>query len=186
MGWWSADIMGGDTPLDIQDYLFEIFGVERNYEDAKKDVIPAEAFEYIKIMEYFGKRKDTYWLNGDTGRIFHQVLGVLMMKVGAPIDDTLKAKMIKAAENDEWANEDGEEERKQRMDSFIKALNEYDGTPFVINSAGLFDKLAVHMAVTNKPSVEDLRGLLLAHVEDYRQETVNTILDKIIEKSKTI
>ena len=107
----------------------------------------------------------------------------MMLEAGAVIDDSLKVKMIEAAEKDEWASED--DERKQRMNSFIKTLNEYDNeTPMIIKSAGLFDKLCVGLITKQEEvSVDTLRGLLLAHVEEYRHEDVNKILDKIIEIS---
>jgi len=186
MGWWSEDIMGGDTPLDIEDYIYDIVGIEKFGKDTEINPIPKEKFDDPSQIILTMQEKDGgYWLKSDTGNIFYQVLGVMMMKVGAPIDGPLKKKMIKAAQNDEWAEE--EEERMQRMTSFIDALNRYDGTePFVIKSAGLFDKITTHM-VSSQPNVtiDTLRELLLAHVEDYRHEDVNGILDQIIEKAKS-
>jgi hypothetical protein len=29
MGWWSYDIMGGDTPLDYESFIYEILKVEK-------------------------------------------------------------------------------------------------------------------------------------------------------------
>ena len=181
MGWWSVDIMGGDSPLDIKAMIFEALEVvqyDDKYEDEHK--IPNHKFDYDKVVDFLDD-DDEYWLKSE-GNIFHQVLGVMMLEAGAVIDDNLKAKMIEAAEKDEWASED--DERKQRMNSFIKTLNEYDNeTPMIIKSAGLFDKLCVGLTKQEEVSVDTLRGLLLAHVEEYRHEDVNKILDKIIEIS---
>ena len=153
MGWWSENIMGGDTPLDIESFIYHALEIEQfpdqendNYGEVIK--IPADKFDYDKIVAYLKNReKDDYWLKGDYGNIFHQVLGVLMMKFGAPISDDLKKKMIEAAENDVWANGDeydeADEDRKSKMDDFIKTLNSYDGvTPIKINSKGLFETIA--------------------------------------------
>lgn len=184
MGWWSTDIMGGDTPLDIECFIYDILEVQQFVGDTKTGLTKEHFADPYEIIQKIGQMDDGYWLKGDDGNIFYQVLGVLMMKAGAPIETALKAKMINAAHKDEWADED--EERKQRMSSFVDALNRYDGTePFVIKSAGLFDRINVGIITSNpKVEMETLRGLLLAHVEDYRHDSVNEILDKIIEKAK--
>ena len=159
MGWWSDDIMGGDTPLDLESFIFSALEIEQNPEgDYDKEVIiPADAFDYKKIVKYLKDRDgDDYWLTSDTGNIFHQVLGIMMMKSGAPINKTLKAKMIKAAKNDEWANEDlehNDEGRRDKMDAFITKLKNYDGTSTIIKSKGLMETMAD--AIMPENSLED-------------------------------
>ena len=133
MGWWSEDVMGGDTPLDLEAFIYDALEIEHDGEIK----IPKDKFDYKKIVKFLKKREgNDYWLKGDTGNIFHQVLGVMMMEVGAPIDKKLKAKMIKAATNDEWANE-GVLDRQERMDRFIYNLNHYVGSPLEIKTKGL-------------------------------------------------
>jgi hypothetical protein len=116
-----------------------------------------------------------------------------MMGAGAPINDTLKKKMIKAAEKDEWANE-GELGRQDKMDAFVKTLHGYDGTPTKINSEGLMETMADAL-MPDVPTIDDavndndisadiLKKLILAHVDDYRHENVNKLLDKLIEVAK--
>lgn len=147
MGWWSDDIMGGDTPLDIESIIYDALEIEK-YPDGNYNAdvkIPADKFDYDKIVKYLNNReKDGYWLKGDTGNIFHQVLGVMMMGAGAPINKTLKNKMIKAAEQDEWARES--DDRKNKMDSFIATLKDYDDTPTKIKSVGLMETIAKGIA----------------------------------------
>jgi len=146
MGWWSDDIMGGDTPLDLQSFIYDALGLEQYPNDRNKElIIPADGYDYKKIVKYLKDRDgDDYWLKSDTGNIFHQVLGVMMMNSGATINKTLKAKMIKAAKNDEWANEgleDNDEGRRDKMDAFITKLKAYDGNPTVIESKGLMETI---------------------------------------------
>jgi hypothetical protein len=156
MGWWSDDVMGGDTPLDIESFIYDAVGINKYPEDSDEEVrIPSDAFDYKKIVKFLKDRDgDDYWLKGDTGNIFHQVLGILMMESGAPINKTLKAKMIKAAQQDEWANEDGgDEDRKDKMDAFITKVKNYDGTSTIIKSKGLMETMAD--AIMPENSLED-------------------------------
>ena len=174
MGWWSCDIMGGDSPLDIVDCIFQV--AEGNEDDLW---INPENFDLEKLLKHV-KENWSFLLEGDDRNIFFQVLGVLMMKSCVPIPDHLKKEMINAANKDEWANDPDEnnEDRKEVLNNFIKTLNIYDGTkPIIINSKGLFEVMAEKMGVTNKPSIETLRELLLVHVEEYRHDKVNEILD---------
>jgi hypothetical protein len=156
MGWWSDDIMGGDTPLDLQSFIYDALGFIKYPEDSDEKVrIPSDGFDYKKIVKFLKDRDgDDYWLKSDTGNIFHQVLGVMMMESGAPISKTLKNKMIKAAQQDEWANEDGgDEDRKDKMDAFIAKLKNYDGTSTIIKSAGLIETIGD--AIMPENSLED-------------------------------
>ena len=40
MGWWSATVMGGDTPLDFEGDLYDVAGI--SYEDAHEDEMTKE------------------------------------------------------------------------------------------------------------------------------------------------
>lgn len=196
MGWWSDDVMGGDTPLDLQSFIYDALDINQ-YPEGDEDIsIPADAFDYKKIVKYLKDREgNDYWLKGDTGNIFHQVLGIMMMESGAPINKTLKAKMIKAAKLDDWACE-GDEDRRDKMDSFISVLNQYDSsTPTKINSKGLMETIADTLVGDDTPTIEDaindndisedtIRQIILAHVDEYRHENVNALLDKLIEVAK--
>ena len=51
MGWWSEDIMGGDTPLDLQgsmDELWNILDEDMEYRDEVPAPSEAELIEFIK------------------------------------------------------------------------------------------------------------------------------------------
>jgi len=70
-------------------------------------------------------------------------LAVTAIKVGAKISKSVMKKMIEACENDEWAQEDSE--RKEACDGLKKALQQYDGSPIIIKSKGLFEVIAKHI-----------------------------------------
>ena len=155
MGWWSEDIMGGDTPLDLEAFIYDALEIEHDGEIK----IPKEVFDYHKIIKHLNDRDgDNYWLEGDTGNIFHQVLGVMMMEVGAPISKPLKAMMITAAKNDEWAN-NGSLEREERMDRFIYNINHYVGSPIETKAKGLMETIFDGEAIKdlNKDLNNDLK-----------------------------
>lgn len=178
MGWWSTDIMGGDEPLDFQDEIYDLSGIDNDY-----DIIPKKKFDLNVILDHFTNKhyytkSNSNWMeNTDEGNVFYQVLGVIMMKSGIVIPDELKEKMIKAAENDEWASE--EDERKEKMDSFISTVKSFDGTPIIINSKGLFETIKNNNI---KESISDtIKLLILANVEKNKHENVNKLLDQLID-----
>ena len=45
MGWWSKDIMGGDSPLDVEGKIFEICNVEQFPEDDSVGKLTKKDFE---------------------------------------------------------------------------------------------------------------------------------------------
>lgn len=156
MGWWSVDILGGDTPLDFQGTFEDMAGIEPSYSDN-----PTPESDQKKLIESL---TDTFlnggindilnrWGCGEEGSPFfneyksigYQVLAVMYMRVGAVIDEELKGYMLYWIPLDEWAKED--DERKSRIDNLIKALEGYDGSsPMVIKSQGLFEVMADHLS----------------------------------------
>lgn len=148
MGWWSKDIMGGDSPLDVEDAIYDICKVEKFPDEGDTGVITPKRFEkhWDEIIKFVrGEENNSYY---DEHAIAFQVLGVMMMRVGAPISDDLKKEIIAASQTDAWAYdpEHGDEERKAIVDGFHKAIEAYDGTPIVIKSRGLFEVIADRMS----------------------------------------
>lgn len=136
MGWWSTDILGGDTPLDWEDEFYGIAGVDK-FKDAPKgrinyipkDVLEQRQFEFSDLLDAS--------INYMEPGIGYQVLAVMMMRAGASIDPVVKGKMVAAALGDQWAKEDSE--REETIHGLVKALGQYDGkTPILIKSRGLF------------------------------------------------
>lgn len=144
MGWWSTGIMGGDTPLDFEDEFYEICGVDKFYDSWKIRPLPRKAIlnSLPKLLKYIGKQKEDR-------EIGYQVLGILMMRVAAPISPDLKEKMIESAKNDQWALENSE--RRDRMNSFIETLEKYDSSkPIMIQTPGLVETILEHIKNGNK------------------------------------
>jgi hypothetical protein len=134
MGWWSTDIMGGDTPLDYKDAFFDICEVNEFPEDDSRVELTKEDLEQnlTQILQFLNENK---WGESSIG---FQVLAVLMMKAGAKIDMPVKVRMLEAISTDEWAQED--EEREVAIKGLYEALSVYDGkTPIYIKSRGLFE-----------------------------------------------
>lgn len=148
MGWWSTDIMGGDTPLDFEDTYYDICGVEKFLEKDNSYVrqeLTKEAIEanINKLVDFIDADK---W--GERN-IAYQVLAVLMLKAGAFISGDLQDFMMQACENDEWAQED--EDRKVATTGLFNALAAYDNqTPIIVKSRGLFEVMAVKLGGTNE------------------------------------
>ena len=158
MGWWSTDIMGGDSPLDVKDEIFEICEVEEfDDNDGHTDLTKEDLVNNLeKILEYIRKQENNDYY--DERAIAFQVLGVLMMKAGAPISEELKAEILKNSKTDSWAQEN--EERAQIVNLFHQALEVYDGKhPIEIKSRGLFEVMAEHLNSGNKGLINKGKGL---------------------------
>lgn len=125
--------MGGDEPLDCIDILKEI--IAKVFGLSTFSVFDPAHFTPEVISEYSTICKT----NGYKWTISRQVLGVAMMQCGAPIDDALKAKLIRAANGDGWAKSDGK--RLMIMEDLITKLITYDGTPVEFDTAGLIETL---------------------------------------------
>ena len=140
MGWWSTDILGGDTPLDCLGIYEEKAGVP--------DIYPLETLapEKADALRKHIEADDMAWLRlADAMYQEHSVavqVGTLIaMTVGARLGPKYKAAAIPAILEDEWAAE-GETARVRTINGFAKALARYTGTPTRIHSRGLFEAMA--------------------------------------------
>jgi hypothetical protein len=144
MGWWSTDIMGGDTPLDFEDEFYGICKVEKFPEGGRMAILTKEDLEE-NLGEIVSFLEDNRWGEQNIG---YQVLTVLMLKAGARIPESLFGAMEDACRTDEWASEN--EERREIVEGLHKALVAYDGsTPIVIKSRGLFEVMAEKLGTQN-------------------------------------
>ena len=142
MGWWSEDIIGGDTPLDFVDTFYDIAQIEE-FEGDVQNMIPADTFkERLPAMIEFIEKQDY------DNEIGFQVLAVKLMEAGAEINEDLKSKIFKACADDEWAQHD--ETRADRINSLKEAVEMYDGTPIVVKSKGLFEVIGEHLSNGNE------------------------------------
>jgi len=140
MGWWSTDILGGDTPLDYEEDIKEI--ISGGYLTDKD--ITAEQFENMDEV-FVNNKIDTIAQTKDEKSIAYQVLAVIGMRVGARISMQLKILMLSHIRQDEWQHEDYD--RRVIIENLMNTLKTYDGTaPVKINSKGLLEVYAEHRA----------------------------------------
>lgn len=145
MGWWDVTVLGGDTPLDILGELESILGVRelypvRAWEDETREAV-RKAFEknWINVTSRFADEK-CWWSKGWNHEVAIQVVAVVAMASGAEFPEGFKERAIKAANDDEWANEDGS--RHQRMVELKKTLEEYTpGNPTEVAEKGLMERI---------------------------------------------
>ena len=143
MGWWSEDIMGGDTPLDFQGSIYEKLGSNWQASQSEKKRVFDQAS--AKTLAELIPTIVTQWGCGEPGEDFHtnetsigyQVLAVEMMGCGSPISDSLKADMLQWIPLDGWSQED--EDRKAKITELVEKLNSYHSFPISIESKGLME-----------------------------------------------
>jgi len=144
MGWWSETILGGDTPLDFLPDLEGALDVKELYpvrgwtNEVREAVQKAFAWNWKPILRMI----EAEWGEGDYNNIAIQVTAVIAMAAGAEFPEGFEEKAIKAADQDEWANED-DGPRRRVMTDFKKMLETYEsGTPSEAEEKGLFEKIA--------------------------------------------
>ena len=131
MGSWDEGIMGGDTPWDILGCIEDVIGgsvTAQQINDHLDDILNIihEKQEYGEIWS----RKDR--------RTFSQVVGFQIVTSGAKFPARLKNRVIKACESEildckndktDWLRPG---KRINRLESFIKDVQRYNGKPLKI------------------------------------------------------
>lgn len=146
MGWWSTDILGGDTPLDFKSEFYSKLKLDQfkdkgdkvktAFEKYQKKFVSDGEMDNILNKWGCGEPDESYYRNHKS--IGYQVLAVILMENGCQISYDLKDIMLDWIPTDDWASEDGE--RKTTIQNLVKALKAYDGSvPFKIKSKGLFE-----------------------------------------------
>lgn len=151
MGWWSASILGGDTPLDMIWTFEDHFNLDRGSlypldnwpERTRNTVRKSIEKDHNGFWQAVFKAKD---MAGCEGReIAVQVGAVIWLNSGADMSMAVKKIFIKAAKEDKWANEGDEfdnQERKRVMADLINIIRSYTGVPILVESEGLFEVIA--------------------------------------------
>lgn len=151
MGWWSASILGGDTPLDFLGDFADIVGVgNRDDEDEglselygynfSKEILN-DSTNLSKMLSYADKRRGSEYQS-----IAYQVLAVILMATGANISQTLKNKISSHSKKDEWYLSK-DPERVAYIEQLIGSVELYkNGLPIILQSEGLFEKISQHLA----------------------------------------
>ena len=137
MGWWSATIMGGDTPLDYLAVLGKAVGVEFDYDH--ENTFHGWPFTREALESHLEEVKKS--LGKNKYHIYGQVVGATFLWAGAEMPEELKNRVIKDAEADEWAAE-GDSERKKYINAFIQAVKSSEpGKRVDVQDEGLFERV---------------------------------------------
>jgi hypothetical protein len=145
MGWWSADIFGGDTPLDEVYELEQMIGVEDIYpiERWDDDVLEAVTQGLFKCRDSLAHKMEKGLAEGSSyGAVFAQIVGAIWMATGLPMPDEIRAATLRGCDDDEWMREEGTlSERGRIITAFRETVEQYDGIQRVITKTkGLFER----------------------------------------------
>ena len=145
MGWWSKNILGGDSPLDWKSELYNKIDIQ--YEDnfGYRTLKPNDMSNKTQnnLIQYVLESTQTTfdkWGECDSRSIAMQVIALMVIESGAKITKKNKKELSKWVKLDEWATED--DERKENIDDLLSVIKEYDSTPMIYQGKGLFQKLA--------------------------------------------
>lgn len=151
MGWWSGDILGGDTPLDFLGDFASICECPMldTDESAKSDTDAQDIYGYPFTRKQVEKFLDPLFLRAGKDKyspeIGLQVLGYLVLFTGAEISKIQQDLLVVAGQSDEWANEDAS--RRKHVNAYIAAMREHKaGTSVNLKTKGLFEKLNERMS----------------------------------------
>ena len=146
MGWWDYGIMGGDEPWDVAGDVTDLLKLD-NFEDMHlphywtpdDQIMVKEA-----LLAYGGPKKlcDQIIKNwkGNSSHIIDQVVALLTISAGCPIDEEFRKYAI-AACDDEIQALDQEVERIEKLNELKQLLISYQGQPISISQTSLFEKM---------------------------------------------
>lgn len=132
MGWWSTEVLGGDTPLDFIEFFSRTFFKNKellNIETPNKaipEILTQKQNQIIasipeRVVEWgFAKRSKDFTDNVSVG---HQVVTRLMIDHSIEISRGNKTKLLVSIQKDDWANED--KERRKVINELVKELMNY-------------------------------------------------------------
>ena len=140
MGWWSATIMGGDTPLDMEHAIGKLLNGETGKEtlESSQDELVQTGIDSILNRWGCGEPHEAFYI--DQKSIGFQVLAYLMLEHGCEIHPSTQEAFLEWIPKDEWASED--DVRKGYIDNLIEAIQNYDGKPMKLKNEGLFEVFA--------------------------------------------
>jgi hypothetical protein len=130
MGWWSTDIMGGDTPLDYRYNIYEMVGIS-DYYDVSREVKKEKLKSLIPLIENETIFKDDDYIPV----IGFQVLAVELMDNEVSISDKAKKVLIRNIKKDDW----NDKERIKTINALVDKVKNYTGERIIVKSKGLFE-----------------------------------------------
>jgi hypothetical protein len=137
MGWWSATILGGDTPLDIMyDLVHAFYGPSEEWNGWDSDIqVLKQGFEISNELHLVSFIK-----NADSPAIAAQCIAYAHMVCGARLSPLLRSMAIKACESEDVSTWFNPVERLTYLDEFIKMIQNYDNnTPQRPSEEHLFE-----------------------------------------------
>jgi len=145
MGWWSKDILGGDSALDWKSELYNKINIQ--YEDnfgyrtlKPNDMSNKTQNNLIQYVLESTQESFDKWGECDSRSIAMQVIALMVIESGAKVTKKNKKELSKWIKLDDWATED--DERKDNIDDLLSVIKEYDSTPMIYQGKGLFQTLA--------------------------------------------
>jgi hypothetical protein len=167
MGWWSANILGGDTPYDahawVWDRCFELIeDPDRDYgwtldqkwspfDHNRKELRDILTLENIRVLVL-----ELDELKHDRD-VYAQVLALMILESGSPMPPEVRKRLLELCADDEWAQED--EERALYVLDLCRRIQTYsDGEIHDIPTKGLMSKLSEQiLGVPAQPMAVALR-----------------------------
>lgn len=156
MGWWSATILGGDSPLDYLDHFARVLEIKNSFDIQNESNIYGYPFSKqvlddkqnrAKLLKYINEIHDT-----EEKSIAYQVLGVILMSTGSKIAQKLKKEIISNTKKDRWFKTN-DEERMFYINNFIDQIKKSESQPTMILNEGLFEQM-------NKSMIMGRKGLI--------------------------
>ncbi len=159
MGWWSATVMGGDTPCDYIYDLERAAGLDSMDEDLKQADVKKAINKNLDKVFKAAKKMDDEDDGTDYAGIMAQVLGYFIITNGAKMTDEIRQFVIDGIKKDDWAKDDSE--RKKFMTHFKGQISRYKnaGSERGVRVAheGLFEAMAKHIKKGKKGLVNKNR-----------------------------
>ncbi len=183
MGWWSETVMGGDPPLDWRYDFAKLLGVyhaeaETNDEAHAftRDVVEQNLDKMVKyIREVHDRRPDnTQYIN-----VGWQVFAYIVLKCGAEIPESLRERMIRAAQDDESDSWIDSGLRRAYMKDLIDKLRAHTpGVCVELAEEGLIEKVAelFEQEADTRDIVDRLVSLAAFHGWDLDGERLPALL----------
>lgn len=152
MGWWSPTILGGDPPLDMLCALDRALGLDdrlaladlgrlsrsdRRLFAAALDSWRGDDGWGVRIADLADSSHDDAWLAA-------QVLAVVVMAVGADMDDELREAAATSGDHDPWVQQEaatGGGPRTKAVAEFAELVRFYAGKPTGVWAESLLDAL---------------------------------------------
>ena len=151
MGWWSATIMGGDSPMDIEVDVQRLLGLYtdgmEDYPDWEEDPARTRAALEAVSLDQWQAFIAKQWDDEHYRDITCQVIAYMHITVGARLPQELSGLAIAASLREDLSGWRDPDERQAQLDHFVDQLTHYDGTPTPPAEEGL----VAQQAAARKP-----------------------------------